>query len=91
MTYRYLSSFDRSFKALRQPQQAKAKKALEEVFDFIEKGQRPSGLGLKKLVKDYWEIRVDRSLRLIFQQGHELLTFILVGDHNQIRRFLKTS
>jgi len=91
MTYRYLSSFDRSFKVLRQPQQAKVKKALEKVFDFIEKGQRPSGLGLKKLVKDYWEIRVDRSLRLIFQQGDELLTFILVGDHNQIRRFLKKS
>ena len=89
MTYRYLSSFDRSFKALSQPQRAKVKKALEKVFDFIEKGQRPSGLGLKKLVKDYWEIRVDRSLRLIFQQGDELLTFILVGDHNQIRRFLK--
>ncbi len=89
MTYRYLTSFDRSFRSLGQSQQGKVKKALERFFDFIETSQHPAGLGLKKLVKNYWEIRVDLSLRIIFQQDTGLVTFILVGDHNQIRRFLK--
>lgn len=91
MTFRFLSSFDRSFKALSQPQQEKVKKALEKFFDFIETGQHPMGLGLKKVRQDFWEIRVDLSLRIIFQQRHDLVTFILAGDHTQIRRFLKKS
>jgi len=88
MKFEYLNSYDRSFKKLPDNTQKRIAKVISRFIDFILTGQRPEGLGLKKLYKDYWEIRVGLSIRILFELKDNLVTFILVGDHNQIKRFL---
>ncbi|MEK7449289.1 MAG: hypothetical protein AAB019_07365 [Planctomycetota bacterium] len=87
--FRYLSSFNRSFKELSGEKQKQAQAAVESLLDFYDTGLRPPGLGLKKLRRSYWEIRAGLDIRIIFMLEKETVTFVLTGTHNDIRRFLK--
>ena len=89
MRFRYLSSFDRSFRRLSREKQAKVRAALEGFLDFYKSGIRPEGLGIKKLRKRYWEIRVGLHIRIIFMLARDLVTFVLTGTHNDIKQFLR--
>lgn len=49
-----------------------------------------AGLGIRKLhASGIWEARVGLGLRLVFTQEHRLLTLVLVGTHEDVRRFLR--
>ncbi|MGO9246792.1 MAG: hypothetical protein ACLPT4_16060 [Verrucomicrobiia bacterium] len=50
---------------------------------------RHAGLGLRKLVKNYFEMRVGLDLRLIFKVERDALIFTFAGTHDEVRRFLK--
>lgn len=89
MRFRYLASFDRSFKRLSREKRAKVRTALEGFLGFYENGTRPAGLGLKKLRGCYWEIRAGLHIRIIFLVKRDLVTFVLAGTHNDIKQFLR--
>ena len=89
MRFRYLASFDRSFKKLSAERRQRVRSALETFLDFYQTGIRPAGLGLKKLRRNFWEIRADLDTRVIFLLEKDCVTFVLVGDHDDIRRFLR--
>ena len=89
MKFEYLNSYNRSFKKLPHNIQKSVSKAISQLIDFILNSQKPKGLGLKKMYKNYWEIRVGLSIRILFELKGNLITFILVGDHNQMKQFLK--
>jgi len=46
-------------------------------------------LGLKKARKNYWEIRLSVKNRIIFEFKGDAVNFAFVGDHNEVRKFLK--
>ena len=49
-----------------------------------------AGLGIRKLhASGIWEARVGLGLRLVFTQEHRLLTLVLVGTHEDVRRLLR--
>jgi hypothetical protein len=49
-----------------------------------------AGIGIRKLTRTYFECRSGLRLRLVFKAiGSESLHFILLGNHDEIRRFLK--
>jgi hypothetical protein len=49
-----------------------------------------AGLGIRKLhASGIWEARVGLGLRLVFTLEHRLLTLVLVGTHEDVRRFLR--
>ena len=82
-------TFYEGFDALSREKQVKVKKALEAMRDFYVSGIRTEGLGLKKLRKNYWEIRAGLDTRIIFiLEGNEL-TFVVTGSHDEIRRFIR--
>lgn len=89
MVINYLKSYDRSFKKLDRPVQEKAVSAIDSLIDFIKTHQKPEGLGLKKVYKDYWEIRLDIRNRVIFELTSEAINIAFVGDHNAVKAFLK--
>ena len=89
MKFDYLSSYDRSFKKLSPDKQARTVQAIDALIDFFKTGKKPKGLGLKKLRSDHWEIRIDIDYRILFEFKSDLVTFIMVGDHNSIKKFLK--
>ena len=47
------------------------------------------GLGLKNFRGNYWEIRVDLHDRIIFELT-DRVRFWLVGNHDEIRAFMKS-
>ncbi len=89
MQFAFASSFDRRFKKLSPPRQQKARAAIDSLLSYLDH-QTPlrPGLGLKNFQGDYWEIRLDIHDRIIFEMS-DRVTFWLVGDHDDIRRFMR--
>jgi hypothetical protein len=88
--YEFKPSFDRSIKALLPQQKANTKAACFAFLDLIEtQVPLPAGTGLKRLQDDFWEIRHGLHNRILFRWRHDLIEFILAGDHDSIKDFLK--
>lgn len=89
MQINYLKSYDRCFKKLTPQEQRETIQAIDALLDFLKSGKKPKGLGLKKLRKDYWEIRIGIRNRVIFEFRENMLNIISVGDHQAVRRLLR--
>lgn len=89
MQFEFTSGFDRRFKKLALPRQRKAREAIEALLSYLDRRTplRP-GLGLKNFKGNYWEIRVDIHDRIIFELT-DGVRFWLVGNHDEIRAFMK--
>jgi hypothetical protein len=90
MRYSILPSFEKTFKALSVADRERVKHAMQVLDTFYETGVRPPGLGLKKLSERIWEVRAGLRLRVIFGLEGDILTWGIVGDHEQIRRYLRS-
>ena len=65
------------------------KSAVRQLVIFFETKQLPQGLGLKRLRGDFWEVRVGLEDRIIFRLSGELVEFAIVGNHDEVARFLR--
>ncbi|MBI5400237.1 hypothetical protein HZB07_06515 [Candidatus Saganbacteria bacterium] len=90
MLFNFLPSFNRIFKKLHPQQQKVVFEAIEELKNFYDTRLISRGLGLKNLRQDYWEIRVSLQERILFLLKDNTVFFILIGNHDDIRRFLKS-
>lgn len=66
MQYEPLPSFERSLKKLPEDIKERVKETILTLMDFFETGRKSHGLGLRKLGRNIWEIRVDIRIRVIF-------------------------
>lgn len=91
MRVRFFSSFDRSYKRSRPLDQGRIDAAIRLLLNYVDqrKHSPPQGLGLKKLGGSVWEIRVDLPLRIVFTMEQDRVSFILVGNYDAVRRFLR--
>lgn len=89
MQYYSSSAFEKSLKDLTQDRKERVKKAIALCVAFFETGDLPHGLGLKSLRYEFWEIRAGISDRIIFRKGKGLIEFVLVGSHDEVKKFLK--
>jgi mRNA-degrading endonuclease RelE of RelBE toxin-antitoxin system len=48
-----------------------------------------SGLGIRRLKGAYFECRVGRDTRIVFKLEAGTATLVLVGNHEDVRRFIK--
>jgi mRNA-degrading endonuclease YafQ of YafQ-DinJ toxin-antitoxin module len=48
-----------------------------------------SGLGIRRLQRNYFECRVGRDLRMVFKLEGSILTMARIGNHEEVRKFLK--
>ena len=69
----------------------KVGRALQELERDFGNPHRHHGLGIRKLIGNYFEIRVGLELRLVFENQPESLLFLMAGDHDEVRRFLRGS
>lgn len=86
-----LPSFERTLKKVSPKDKGKLKKSLCQLNGFLATGIFPKGLGLKKLLDDIYELRVDIRLRVILQMDQEVVYLVLVGSHDQIKKYLKNT
>ena len=89
MRYEYKSSFDKVFKKLGLNRQEKIIDAISILIDFFENRKKTKGLGLKNLRENYWEIRVNVKDRIIFTLEKDKVASIIVGNHDEIKKFLR--
>lgn len=90
MRYEFKPSFDRSIKALQFGQKALIKEACLAFIDLLEiRAPLPGGIGLKRLKNGFWEIREGLQSRILFRWREDLIEFVLTGDHDSIKDFLK--
>lgn len=90
MKIEFRKSFEKSLKKINPKDKENVDEACRTLLDIVEKRENPSqGIGLKKLEKIFWEIRAGIHLRIIFEWREDLIKFLLVGSHDEIKRFLK--
>lgn len=83
-------AFIRQVRKLPRAQQDAVQQALDGVMDGFGQPHVHAGLGLRKLRHHWFECRAGLELRLVFLAGKGVLIFHLAGDHNDVRRFLKS-
>jgi hypothetical protein len=92
MRYEFKSCFDRSIKTLSNDEKAEIKGACLAFLDLLDlRVKLPPGIGLKRLDDDYWEIRKGLRFRILFRWRKDSIDFILAGNHDSIKDFLKNS
>ena len=90
MKYEFKPSFDRSVKSLSPNEKIIIKEICRNLIDVISREiPLASGLGLKNLRKNYWEIRKGLKFRILFRWQDDRIEFILAGTHEDIKRFIK--
>ena len=90
MRYAYQPSFLAATRYLSAVQAAKLLKAVEKCQQAVEGGQWPKGLGLTHVRGAYFEFRVDLHIRVVYRRHDDLIQYVLYGNHDQVRRFLKS-
>ena len=89
MRHYFTPQFEKSYRKLSSDQQELVDSAIENLLAyFSQRKDLPKGLGLKRLTKRYWEIRSSLDMRIIFE-AEDPIGFLLVGNHDDIRRFIK--
>ena len=63
--------------------------AIDRLQAALGQPHQHAGLGLRKLVKNYFEMRVGLELRLLFKVESKSVTFVFAGTHDEVRRYLK--
>ena len=65
-------------------------KALQSLERDFGHPHRHQGLGIRKLSSAYFEIRVGLDIRLVFQNCADCLLFVMAGNHDEVRAFLRS-
>ena len=90
MIIEFRPPFEKSMKRLPPLEKDCVYELCHELVNVLENRREDyKGLGLKRLRNKIWEIRKDIKLRIIFEWEKDYLKFLLVGDHNQIKNYLK--
>ena len=89
----FKSIFLKTFHALSRKEQTLITGALEGVRSYLMTGEAPFGLRIKKIHEQgrlkVFEARASADLRVIWVQENEEITFSLIGNHEDARRFIK--
>ena len=91
MTILTTPRFDRSFKKLSESEQKEVRIVLGKLPDAFGDPHQHAGLGIRKLIKTKYECRVGLKLRILFDVEKPDIILMLVGDHNDIRNWLKNN
>jgi mRNA-degrading endonuclease RelE of RelBE toxin-antitoxin system len=85
-----LPSFERTARKLSRQEKKRLARSLETFNNFLIGGHPPYGFRFKKINHDKYEFRVDLKLRVIVKAESDIYYLVLVGDHEEIRRYLRS-
>jgi mRNA-degrading endonuclease RelE of RelBE toxin-antitoxin system len=85
-----LPSFERTFKRLSDRDRKEARESLERFSGFVASGHVPHGFGFKKVGTGIYEFRVNIRVRVIVKDEDNTYYLVIVGNHDDIRRFLRS-
>lgn len=90
MRFEFKPSFERSLGQFPDSEKTQIKAVAIQFIDILSHDRFiHKGLGLKRLRKNFWEVRKGIKTRILFRWEGDLVEFVLAGDHDDIRKFLK--
>ncbi len=90
MRFDFKPSFERSIRQLPDNEKQEIKEVAIQLVDILSRDRHISkGAGLKRLRGDFWEARKGIRTRILFRWRGDLAEFVLAGNHDDIKRFLK--
>ena len=90
MRFEFKPSFERSIKSFPPPEKSEIKESAAQLIDILSRDRQiHQGLGLKRLRGDFWELRKGIKARILFRWHGDLVEFVLAGNHDDVKRFLK--
>ena len=91
MKLEFKPSFDRSVKTFSNDEKTEIKSLAIQLMDVLSRDTKLyKGIGLKRLKRNFWEVRKGLKTRILFRWDGELIEFILAGNHEDVKRFLKS-
>ena len=91
MKFEFKPSFDRSVKAFHDVEKNEIKALAIQLVEMLSRDREiHKGIGLKRLRGNFWEARKGLKTRILFRWDGEAVEFVLAGNHDDVRRFLKT-
>lgn len=89
MQFEFKASFDRCFKKIAPQRQQKIYQAIDSFLKYLDgEADLSPGLGLKNWHGNYWEIRSRIKDRILFEFT-DRVAFLFVGNHDEIKKFMK--
>ena len=89
MKFVELPGFQRGFERLPRPLQEKTWYQLQTFAEHVGSPIKPKSLRLQKLSYGNFEISVNMDVRILFQLHGDAIVLTLLGDHEDVRRYLK--
>jgi hypothetical protein len=90
MRFEFKPSFDKSVKSFHGEEKEEIRQAAIYTIDVLSRNKTiTKGIGLKRLQGNFWETRVGLKARILFRWKEDLVEFVIAGDHDDIRRYLK--
>lgn len=90
MRFEFKPSFDRSVKSFQAKEKEEIKQVAIQTIDILSQERIiHKGIGLKHLKGNFWEVRRGLKARILFRWEKDLVEFVLAGDHEDIKRYLK--
>lgn len=81
--------FRRSVRELSEEQRKQFAEAADLLCDTFGRSHLHSGLGIRRLGPDVYEFRVGRELRVVFELFGSRAEFVVIGNHDDVRKFMK--
>jgi mRNA-degrading endonuclease RelE of RelBE toxin-antitoxin system len=81
--------FRRDVRQLPKSRRRDVGRVIDALQDGFGKPHLHSGLGIRRLYRNYYECRAGLGLRLIFRAERGRITLFAAADHNQVRALLK--
>lgn len=81
--------FQQAYRRLTPPEQDLVDAALRQLQTYLQAGQAPVGLGLKRLHRRTYEVRAGLALRVVYVVEGNTVYVALLGRHDEVQRFLK--
>ena len=87
---RYLKRFDR----FPHHEQALIHQTDQQIHTYYDTRQAPVGLHIKRLYATgpdrIFEARVSRAIRIVWAERGEMVSFLLIGSHDDVKRYLRS-
>lgn len=85
----YKAPFLKAFEKLSVTEKNLVQKADLLIRSYLTTSQAPFGLRIKQLHHGIFEARVTDKLRIVWVKGDDRVSFSLLGNHEEVRRFIK--
>ena len=89
MKFHYKKEFIKQFDAYSRQEQELILEADRQIKDYIKNQNASYGLRIKNIGKNVFEARVSRQIRIVWVRQENMITFALIGNHDEVRRFIK--